>query len=181
LTTGVCPASRPVSSKTIQSYVPRAVSSFGYYARTLSQALANLGLEFVHAVGHQTGADVATELAVREQDSVRTFCLIGPPYLPGDELEERLEESYGDPPVPPLDEEGSHLLDHWKRMRREGGHPGDDPQDDRGRVTGPGGEPAGLRGRAWRGPADALRAGGVPTTYHVLQGRRPLRRVPVCT
>lgn len=97
-----------------QSYDPDDVSSFSYYTRALTEAIDNVGVNDAHIVGHHTGAGVAVELATDAPDRTKSVTLIGPPYFSQEERERLLDEVYGDTPIPPLDEDGEYLLEHWE-------------------------------------------------------------------
>ena len=106
-----------------QSYTPENPSSFSYYTDVLTEAIDTIGIGACHIVGHHTGAGVGVELATNDPDRVRTVTLIGPPYFTQTEREVLLEEAYGDTPVPPIEADGQHLMEHWELFDQEGASP----------------------------------------------------------
>jgi pimeloyl-ACP methyl ester carboxylesterase len=103
-----------------QSFTPDEVSAFDYYTRVLTAAVNDIGVDEFHVVGHHTGAGIGVDVATNEPERVRTVTLIGPPYFTREEREKLSEEAYGETPVPPIREDGSHLLDHWELFDGEG-------------------------------------------------------------
>ncbi|GIT36783.1 MAG: hypothetical protein Ct9H300mP6_06510 [Gammaproteobacteria bacterium] len=74
----------------------------------------SLNLEKVSLLGHHTGACIVAELAVIRPDLVDKVILNGPPLLSLDERNEMMEMIKKSPPIIPK-EDGSHLLDLWKK------------------------------------------------------------------
>jgi pimeloyl-ACP methyl ester carboxylesterase len=89
------------------------------YGAWVSEAIADLGIDRFHVIGHHTGACVAVEIAAAQPDAVQTISLIGPVPLTA---EERLEFSkhFGHPFTPVVS--GSYLLENWDYLRNLGAH-----------------------------------------------------------
>lgn len=78
--------------------------------------LSELAIESCGVFGHHTGAAIAVQLAHSHPDRVNALVLSGPTLLT-DEQKRTLPESVS--PFP-MDDEGSHLVGMWQRLRRKG-------------------------------------------------------------
>lgn len=102
------------------SFTPSAVPDIEYLSGTLWQALDTLELDSFHLVGHHTGASIAVEMAHEQPDRIASLTLVGPPYVQGADREARLENLNEDKLEPPIQPDGSHLVDHWQLFDDEG-------------------------------------------------------------
>jgi pimeloyl-ACP methyl ester carboxylesterase len=89
------------------------------YARWLREALANLGINRAHVVGHHTGACIAVEMVGAEPDLAATLTLLGPVPLTEEERNE-FSKHFGTPFTPNVS--GSYLLENWEYLRNLGAH-----------------------------------------------------------
>src|SRR5579864_1527327 len=95
------------------SDVPERPLTMTEYAESTLDALAALGVgENVDVLGTHTGSVEAVELASAHPQRVRAVVLVSIPAYTPHELEERTYRLAG---VPPVAEDGSHLVWHWKR------------------------------------------------------------------
>ena len=97
-----------------QSDSPNQQPSILDYAECVIDVIESLNLEKVSLLGHHTGACIVAELAVIRPDLVDKVILNGPPLLSIDERNEMMEMIKKSPPIIPK-EDGSHLLDLWKK------------------------------------------------------------------
>lgn len=84
-------------------------------AQVVKQFLDSLGVDQCFVFGHHTGASIAVQLAFDNPDLVSALSLSGPTLL-SDELKSMLPakaEAF------PLEEDGQHLLDMWRRIRNK--------------------------------------------------------------
>jgi len=97
---------------------PEAIASIGTAAGWALRVLDQLGLGRVSLFGHQGGAAVAIEMAIRSPDRIASLALEAPPVLPA-RLREQVGASWLDG-VEPLEPrwDGTHLLRAW-HMRRD--------------------------------------------------------------
>ena len=96
-----------------QSFFPPQTATTAYYVSILLEALANLGIDEFHAVGHHTGAAIAVEMACAAPDRVKSIILDGPVWLSREERQHWLDTSI-DPMV--IQPDGSHLAKIWDRV-----------------------------------------------------------------
>lgn len=89
------------------------------YVDWLKEAMAALGIEKAHIVGHHTGACIGCEMAARYPDIAQSVTLIGPVPLTQDERNE-FSKHFGTPFTPRVS--GSYLNDNWHYLDRLGAH-----------------------------------------------------------
>lgn len=89
-------------------------ADIAYFAGHLARALDRLGLERVDLYGTHTGASLATELALRHPQRVRSLVLDGVGLYPT-ELQQELLERYA--PALQLDHQGTYLMWIWHFVR----------------------------------------------------------------
>ncbi|QGN53974.1 alpha/beta fold hydrolase [Novosphingobium sp. Gsoil 351] len=89
------------------------------YARWLREALADLGIERAHLVGHHTGACIAVDMAGSEAALAATMTLLGPVPLTAEERDE-FSKHFGIPFTPGVS--GAYLLENWEYLRNLGAH-----------------------------------------------------------
>jgi pimeloyl-ACP methyl ester carboxylesterase len=100
------------------SFVPAGVADVASVATVVANALDAFDVTGVHLVGHHTGASVALELATVD-GRVRSLTLVGPPSLPYADRQERLDALDAGDVVPPLDQDGRYLREHWRYFNAE--------------------------------------------------------------
>ena len=96
-----------------QSYQPDAIPTLSYAGDMLIQAIANLGIERFHAVGHHTGGSIATELPVRYPERLASLTIIGP-VLVNDAEREEYKKTFVRPFA--IEASGAFLESAWKYL-----------------------------------------------------------------
>lgn len=96
---------------------PDEAPTMAHYVDWLREAVAALGIERAHIVGHHTGACIGVEWAARDPAFARSLSLCGPVPLTA---EERVEFSkhFGTPFSPTVS--GGYLMDNWEYLRALG-------------------------------------------------------------
>lgn len=84
------------------------------YARTIWQALDQLGIEQVDLLGHHTGSKVAAEMAFQRPDGVNAMVFISTSTVPEDEMQSR-DVDFA--PVP-LDKDGTRVKNFWSGITK---------------------------------------------------------------
>lgn len=87
------------------------------YVDWLREAIAGLGIERAHIVGHHTGACIGTEMAARYPELAKSLTLIGPVPLTAEERQE-FAKHFGTPFTPTTS--GGYLMDNWDYLRALG-------------------------------------------------------------
>lgn len=97
-----------------ESDTPETPPSIADYAAAVGDLLDTLRLREVDLLAHQTGSLVAAELAIARPHQVRRVVLAGVPAF-----DAREREAYQAHPWPArAREDGSHLVEEWRRIRR---------------------------------------------------------------
>lgn len=100
-----------------ESFDPDGPVPIEAFADWIGEAIAALGIERCHIVGHHTGAVVALALCDRRPGLAASLTLIGVLPLTAAERRERAAQ-FGTPFVP--EESGQYLLDTWAYVRWAG-------------------------------------------------------------
>jgi pimeloyl-ACP methyl ester carboxylesterase len=90
---------------------PPAIS---YIAETMLDALANLGIDKFHTLGHHTGASIAAEMAAMVPPRVLSAILNGPTYVDAEELA-FFSRNLAVPN--PITVKGTQLIWAWSRIK----------------------------------------------------------------
>lgn len=96
------------------SFDPAAPPSMSKYAGWIVEAMAALGLERAHLVGHHTGSGIAVQIATDHPEVVASIAMIGPSSLSTEERE-RFAGKLGAPFRPTRS--GAYLLKNWEYLR----------------------------------------------------------------
>jgi pimeloyl-ACP methyl ester carboxylesterase len=100
-----------------ESDAPESPPSVAGYADAVGDLLDTLRLREVDVLGYQTGSLVAAELALARPEQVRRLVLAGVPAF-----DAREREAYNARPWPArAQDDGSHLVEEWQRVRRSRG------------------------------------------------------------
>jgi pimeloyl-ACP methyl ester carboxylesterase len=100
-----------------ESDAPEVAPSIADYAAAVGDLLDSLRLRQVDVLGYQAGSLAAAELAIARPGQVRRVMLVGVPVF-----DAREREAFNADPWPArADDDGSHLLKDWQRLRRARG------------------------------------------------------------
>ncbi|MGW4339757.1 alpha/beta fold hydrolase [Rhodococcus koreensis] len=94
-----------------QSAPPPTLTTMEEYAATIAEGIDALGLDRMILFGVHTGASIAYAIASQLQERVDGLVVSGLPFY-----EDDVREARRVPPVPPVDDDGGHLLSvfHWE-------------------------------------------------------------------
>jgi len=97
---------------------PSEPGNIALYARVIRAALRELDIDRCWLFGHHTGASIAVQMLNDEPGLAEKLVLSGPPYLTQAQIETLV------PKVAPvrLEEDGSHFMDVWDRIRAKAPH-----------------------------------------------------------
>jgi pimeloyl-ACP methyl ester carboxylesterase len=95
------------------TFYPPQQARMEFYAEVLHEATMNFGFASCFVFGHHTGASIAVQMECDHPGFAQKMILSGPPYLTT-EQREGLRASIA--PIV-LQEDGSHLLKLWTRLR----------------------------------------------------------------
>ncbi len=95
------------------SFDPEGPTSMPRYAGWVAEAMAVIGIDRAHIIGHHTGAAIATELAASRPDLAASVTLIGPLALTEEQRVESAKQ-FGAPFLP--EKTGRYLLDNWNYL-----------------------------------------------------------------
>ena len=99
-----------------ESFVPSAKASIDYIARIFTEVADNLNVDKFHCLGHHTGTNISTELALMHPDRVQSITLAAATYTTKEENEAYLEALVYDNPI---DMRGAHIMNAWTHVVKE--------------------------------------------------------------
>jgi pimeloyl-ACP methyl ester carboxylesterase len=94
-----------------ESDAPPSQPSIADYAAAIGDFLDGMRFRRIDLLGYHTGAAIATELALARPELVRRLVLVGVPLLTSEERAAFVRNPW---PIAPR-EDGSHLLEEWRR------------------------------------------------------------------
>ncbi|TVY80902.1 putative lysophospholipase [Lachnellula suecica] len=93
-------------------------SSTGYYVDVLMRLFRSLNLPRFHLFGHQSGANLATEIAAKYPSCLLSVCISAPPSMTPNEQKNQVAQDTTPFNQPVAD--GSHLLKTWEHLKTTG-------------------------------------------------------------
>ncbi|MSO65225.1 MAG: alpha/beta hydrolase [Alphaproteobacteria bacterium] len=95
-----------------ESEAPTAQPAIADFAHAVGAAIDALGLGRADVMGYHTGSVIAVELALQRASGIRKVVMISAPIFTQDEIDVRLRRNGPEE----LREDGSHLVERWRRM-----------------------------------------------------------------